>query len=48
MNPRRNPFAPPVRQEMCLPSLSFAYSSSRRGRMEAIPHRDALTTTVGE
>jgi hypothetical protein len=25
-----------------LPGLSFASSSSRRGRLEAIPHRDAL------
>jgi hypothetical protein len=25
-----------------LPGLNFACSSSRRGRMEAIPHRDAL------
>jgi hypothetical protein len=32
----------PVRQEGCLPGLSFAAASSRRGRMEAIPHRDAL------
>ncbi len=32
----------PVGQEGCLPGLSFACSSSRRGRMEAIPHRDAL------
>ena len=32
----------PVWQEGCLPGLSFAYSSSKRGRTEAIPHRDAL------
>ena len=32
----------PVGQEGCLPGLSFACSSSRRGRMKAIPHRDAL------
>jgi hypothetical protein len=25
-----------------LPGLSFACSSSRHGRMKAIPHRDAL------
>jgi hypothetical protein len=32
----------PVWQEGRLPGLSFASGSSRRGRMEAIPHRDAL------
>jgi len=32
----------PVGQGGRLPGLSFAYSSSRRGRMETIPHRDAL------
>ena len=32
----------PVGQEGCLPGLSFARSSSKRGRMKAIPHRDAL------
>ena len=32
----------PAGQEGCVPGLSFASSSSRRWRMEAIPHRDAL------
>jgi hypothetical protein len=32
----------PVEQEGCLSGLSFAGFSSRRGRREAIPHRDAL------